>query len=369
MKHEHSLSAHHSRGRILSGSAGAFRFTCLVTAIGSYSAESVISSLREHWGARVVGTNTQPHDWCTTSALLDAFHRVPAARNVTEYVERVLDICEIEQVTHVLPLIDPEVDAFALHHEVFAERGITLCMQPLETIRVARDKWLVHQAFRNDPLIRTIPTWRLEDLPVSGLDLPLIAKPRDGRNCEGLMQVRDADFLHYVRKRFCDRDYIVQPLLPGDVCVVDVVRQQSTGAWAAMARQELVRTPNGAGLTVRMLADAGLVEMAGQVARVLGVNGCINMEFLVQDGEALLMDVNPRFSGGIAFSHLSGYDMVANHLRCFREAPLGEPLLPAPSIHARRLVEVTTFTAPAATPGSLVALPGLLGSGDRSASL
>lgn len=369
MKHEHSLSAHRSRGRILSGSAGAFRFTCLVTAIGSYSAESVISSLREHWGARVVGTNTQPHDWCTTSALLDAFHRVPAARNVTEYVERVLDICEIEQVTHVLPLIDPEVDAFALHHEVFAERGITLCMQPLETIRVARDKWLVHQAFRNDPLIRTIPTWRLEDLPVSGLDLPLIAKPRDGRNCEGLMQVRDADFLHYVRKRFCDRDYIVQPLLPGDVCVVDVVRQQSTGAWAAMARQELVRTPNGAGLTVRMLADAGLVEMAGQVARVLGVNGCINMEFLVQDGEALLMDVNPRFSGGIAFSHLSGYDMVANHLRCFREAPLDEPLLPAPSIHARRLVEVTTFTAPAATPGSLVALPGLLGSGDCSASL
>lgn len=193
MKHEHSLSARHSRGRILSGSSGGSPFTCLVTAIGSYSAESVISSLREHWDARVVGTNTQPHDWCTTSALLDAFHRVPAARNVTEYVERVLNICEIEHVTHVLPLIDPEVDAFALHHEVFAERGITLCMQPLETIRVARDKWLVHQAFRNDPLIRTIPTWRLEDLPVSGLDLPLIAKPRDGRNCEGLMQVRDAD--------------------------------------------------------------------------------------------------------------------------------------------------------------------------------
>ena len=336
----------------MSVSAGAFPFTCLVSAIGSYSAESVISSLREHWCARVVGTNTQPRDWCTTSALLDTFHRVPPARNVSEYVECILRICEAEQVTHVLPLIDPEVDAFALHHEAFAERGITLCMQPLETIRVARDKWLVHQAFRNDPLIRTIPTWRLEDLPVSGLDLPLIAKPRDGRNCEGLMQVRDGDFLHYVRKRFSDRDYIVQPLLPGEVCVVDVVRQQSSGDWAAMARQELVRTPTGAGLTVRMLADPQLVEMAGQVARVLGVNGCINMEFLVQDGEALLMDVNPRFSGGIAFSHLSGYDMVSNHLRCFREARLDEPVLPAPSIHARRLVEVTTCTGQPARVGA-----------------
>lgn len=346
----------------MSGSAGSFPFTCLVTAIGSYSAESVIASLREHWGARVVGTNTQPRDWCATSALLDTFHRVPAARNVTEYLERILRICEAEQVTHVLPLIDPEVDAFALHHEAFTERGITLCMQPLETIRVARDKWRVHQAFGNDPLIRTIPTWRLEDLPMAGLDLPLIAKPRDGRNCEGLMQVRDADFLHYVRQRFSDRDYIVQPLLPGDVCVVDVVRQQSSGAWAAMARQELVRTPTGAGLTVRMLADVRLVEMAGQVARVLGVNGCINVEFIVQDGEALLMDVNPRFSGGIAFSHLSGYDMVANHLRCFREAPLDASVLPAPSIHARRLVEVTTFAAPAASPDPVIVLPGSQGS-------
>lgn len=336
----------------MSAPASGFPFTCLVTAIGSYSAESVIASLREHWGARVVGTNTQPWDWCTTSALLDAFHQVPPARGVEAYIGRLLEVCEAERVTHVLPLIDPEVDAFARHHEAFAERGITLCMQPLETIRVARDKWLVHQAFQDDPLIRTIPTWRLEDLPVPGLGLPLIAKPRDGRNCEGLMQVRDEDFLHYVRKRFSGRDYIVQPLLPGDVCVVDVVRQQSTGDWAAMARQELVRTPTGAGLTVRMLADPHLVAMAGRVAEVLGVNGCINMEFLVQDGEALLMDVNPRFSGGIAFSHLSGYDMVANHLRCFREASLDAPLLPAPSIHARRLVEVTTHSGLPASLGA-----------------
>lgn len=332
-------------GCVLNSPAGGFPLTCLVTAIGSYSAEAVIASLREHWGARVVGSNTQPRDWCTTALLLDAFHQVPPARNgAAEYVARILDICEAERVTHVLPLIDPEVDAFALHHEAFAARGITLCMQPLETIRVARDKWLVYRAFCDDPLVRPIPTWRLEDLPVPGLDLPLIAKPRDGRNCEGLMQVRDEDFLHYVRKRFSNRDYIVQPLLPGDVCVVDVVRQHSSGEWAAMARQELVRTPTGAGQTVRMLADPHLLEMAGQVAGVLGVNGCINMEFLVQDGEALLMDVNPRFSGGIAFSHRSGYDMVSNHLRCFREAPLDAPVLPAASIHARRLVEVTTCT-------------------------
>lgn len=31
----------------------------------------------------------------------------------------------------------------------------------------------------------------------------------------------------------------------------------------------------------------------------------------------LLMDINPRFSAGVSFSMLAGYNMVNNHLRCF----------------------------------------------------
>lgn len=318
--------------------------TCLITATGAFCAEAVIDSLRRHSNARLLGTNYRPAEWCATSALLDAAFQVPPAREVDAYVRRILEICDAERVTHVLPMIDPEVDAFALHHEAFAARGITLCMPPLESIRVARDKWLVHQAFQDVPGIRTIPTWRLRDLPVPGLELPLIAKPCDGRNCEGLVRIQDPDYLRYIQDKCRDRDYIVQPLLPGEVCVVDVVRQAGTGQWAGMARQELIRTPTGAGLTVQMLPDASLVEAAGRVAEVLGVNGCINMEFLVHDGEALLMDVNPRFSGGIAFSYLSGYDMVLNHFRCFSGGELDAPVMPAPAIHARHYVEVTTVS-------------------------
>ena len=41
------------------------------------------------------------------------------------------------------------------------------------------------------------------------------------------------------------------------------------------------------------------------------------MEFIKSDNKYFLIDINPRFSAGVAFSLLAGYDMVNNHLNCF----------------------------------------------------
>ncbi|MFJ3264188.1 ATP-grasp domain-containing protein [Pseudomonas sp. NPDC086581] len=319
--------------------------TYLVTAIGSLCAEAVIQSLRRVPRARVAGINSLPREWTATSSLLDAFHRVPPARDVPAYIASVLDICRLEQVTHVLPLIDLEVDAFTLHRQEFSAQGVTLCMAPAETVRISRDKWLVYDTFRDHPVIHPIPTWKLEDPEVDDLPFPLHAKPRDGRSSEGLARILDADDLAYLRKKLKSRPYVVQPLLDGDVHVVDIVRRRATGQWAGMARKELVRTSNGAGVTVRMLDEPALLDAASQVAVALDLDGCINIEFLVGGDWPLVMDINPRFSGGVAFSHLSGYDMVANHLRCFSAEPLDPPVIPAPAIHARRYME-TTFAMP-----------------------
>jgi len=289
---------------------------------------------------RILGSSTVPQEWTAASALLDTVYRVPTARDSLAYVGSVLSLCESEGVTHVLPLTDVEVDAFAQHHEAFSCRGITLCMSPVEGVRVSRDKWRFFEVFRNDPVIHTIPTWLLEELPLTGLTFPMLAKPRGGRSSEGLERIYDAHDLLYFRRKLDGRGYIVQPLFDGEVCVVDVVRQRTSGRAAAMARQELMRTSNGAGMTVRMLNDPLLIDLALEVARALDVNGCINIEFLLHAGVPLLMDINPRFSAGVAFSQLSGYDMVSNHWRCFSGETLDAPVMPEPRIYVRRIVEV-----------------------------
>ena len=168
---------------------------------------------------------------------------------------------------------------------------------------------------------------------------PLIAKPRWGRSSEGQVNIPDAGALRFWGERLAEQDYVVQPFHAGDVLVVDVVRQYDSGVSVAMTRQELLRTTNGAGMAVRMLPGHVCGVQAAEAAEILDLQGCINLEFLLVDGTPLLMDVNPRFSAGVAFSIRAGYDMVINHLHCFDGGFLEPYFPPANIVYTRGFVE------------------------------
>jgi len=113
------------------------------------------------------------------------------------------------------------------------------------------------------------------------------------------------------------QDYIFQPFIYGNIFTVDTVRDK-TGNCVAVARQELTRTSNGAGITVDVKRNTLLEQSAKFVANELNILGCINIEFIFDGNNYYLMDINPRFSAGVGFSCISGYDFVNNHLRCFK---------------------------------------------------
>ncbi len=299
----------------------------LVTAIGSLSAAAVIASLRDIPGCSIVGTNASPAAWIHASCLVDAFHQVPPASLREAFLAALLRICREHTVTHILPLTDPEVDVLSDLETVMAAEGVTLCIAPPHAIKACRDKWLAYQQCVQAGDIPVIPTWLPMDGGTDALPFPLIAKPRLGRSSEGLVRLDDARDLEHFRTKYQGQPYIIQPLLAGRVCVVDIVRQRSTGKWAAASRVELLRTSNGAGTTVQMMPAPHLCALAQRVAERLDTNGCINIEFLWPDASgkekepsgdsSLLMDINPRFSAGVGFSRMFGYDMVKNHLACF----------------------------------------------------
>ena len=232
-----------------------------------------------------------------------------------------------------------EVDLLSLYREKFNAAGAVVCIPSQLALQTARDKLAIYQYFVSHPRIQPIATMDLK--AVKGVDLswPLIAKPRRGRSSEGQVSIPDAGALQFWGKRLAGQDYVVQPFHAGDILVVDVVRQHGSGVSVAMTRHELLRTTNGAGMAVRMLPGHICGVQAVEVADVLGLEGCINLEFLLVDDVPLLMDVNPRFSAGVAFSIRAGYDMVINHLRCFDGGLLEPCSPPAHAIYTRGFVD------------------------------
>lgn len=312
----------------------------LVTAIGSISAEAVIAGLRRQPGATVHGSNMHPQLWTAAARLVDGFHQVPPATDTSDYLCRLLEICTGECISHILPLTDPEVDVLSRHRQLFEERGITLCIPPRQAILLARDKLAIHHHFSGHSRIRTIPT-AAPSLPLTaGVDYPLLAKPRFGRSSEGHIVITDPTAMEFWLDRIDHDSYIIQPRLQGDVYVTDVVRTPNGRMTVAIARRELLRTTNGAGMTVAMAPGHPCCALACEAAEAIGLHGCVNLEFLVVDNQPLLMDVNPRFSAGIAFTWMAGYDMVTNHLRCFApECAIDPAIQPPEGVYIRGMIE------------------------------
>ena len=112
----------------------------LVTAIGSFSADCVISTLKEN-GHRVIGCDIYPAEWHAVSSDCDRVYRSPLARDTTDYINFILDVCEKESVTHVIPLTDIEIDQLNLNRDIINKTGVVLCMQKESTQAVSRDKY------------------------------------------------------------------------------------------------------------------------------------------------------------------------------------------------------------------------------------
>lgn len=321
--------------------------TALVTAIGSFSADAVIRTLRE-MGWRVIGSDIYEKEWVATSLDVDAFYQAPYATDEDRYISFIKEVCEKEKVDRILPLIDVEVDVLNRNRSEIEQGGLRICMSDSEAIEVLRDKFMMSKLVKGvlDQLdetefkgaVRVIPTERASEIDFEEVTYPLILKPVDGRSSSGLYRIFHEDQLGFALSNIMDPEklndtslsnYLVQPLIKGNVVTVDILRD-GEGNCIALPREELIRTLNGAGLSVRVFRDKVLEEVCCRIADRAGIKGCVNFEFIHGEGSGVyyFIECNPRFSGGIAFTELSGVPMIRNHVNIFDGRAMEE--LPEP---------------------------------------
>lgn len=314
----------------------------LITAIGSMSAPAVINTLKRA-SHTVIGCDIYPEQWVYASRLVDNFVQVPRATNSQVFIESINAICDQHRIDAIIPLTDVEVDTLSDARGELCSSAM-LALMAAESIAVARDKLTWSQRFSHNEAFLSLPTVALAESQTLSFGFPVILKQRNGRSSEGLRRVETQAELIELRQRLNGNDWIVQPYLPGDVHVIDIVRQRETGEWAGVARKELLRTANGAGLTVEIIQDEALLAKAAEVARLLDLNGCINIEFMRHSTGDYLMDINPRFSAGVEFSVMAGYDMITNHLHCFTRRPIQPAVTVQNAVFTRHYVAEKSFT-------------------------
>lgn len=280
----------------------------LITAIGSFSADCVISTLKVAEN-KVVGCDIYPSTWHYVSQKCDAVYQAPLATDEDKYIDFLISTCKKESLDYIIPLTDLEIDVLNRNREPFSAANIDLLIQSEYCLSIARNKLAMYHLFMNDSYVNVPFSINSEQL-TSDFPLPAIAKPIHGRSSEGIFKVQTTNQLMEATSK---KNYIVQTLINGSVYTVDYVRD-AFGCDFAIPREELLRTKNGAGTTVRIIPDSLLCSTASYIGETLGILGCINMEFILSNGKYYLIDLNPRFSAGVAFSNYVGFDMVSSHV-------------------------------------------------------
>ncbi len=285
----------------------------LVTSIGSFSADCVINSLRLFCSGRILGCDIYPLQWHAVSAKFDYVYKAPLVNEEDKYLRFIKELCIKESIKTIIPLTDIEVDFFNNHRDFFEKNNIVVTIANHNFLNVVRNKHNLFQFTKTCNSLVPINSYLFQEL--TGLEkYPLIAKPKDGRSSEGI----------YYLERFSDlkighnnEKYFFQEVVPGSVCTVDYVRSSLTKDSYFIPRKELLRTANGAGMTIETFYSDYIGEITNEIGDKLDVNGCINLEFILNGDKYYLIDINPRFSAGVGFSKLAGYDFVKSHILCF----------------------------------------------------
>ncbi len=223
------------------------------------------------------------------------------------YIPIIESICDAEGVNLVIPTIDDELPIFGRALSRFEQQGIAVAVSSEATSNICNDKYETFLfCARNE--INTPATRLAGDVDFASLRYPVYVKPRFGRGSVNVFLVPNETqlklFLDYVP------DAIVQDQLAGTEFTVDVLSDFNGQVLSIVPRERLVIRAgvSDKGVTRR---NSDVMAFAKDVAERLQITGPANIQCKWDGRDVSLIEVNPRFSGGIPLTIASGADFAS----------------------------------------------------------
>lgn len=235
--------------------------------------------------------------------LADTAELAPRIDN-PDYVQKLLNICDLYQVKLLIPLIDTELYLLSLYKQKFIDHGVTLLMSSVLANEICCSKKKTG-AFFLEIGVKTPKIYELSE--VEDLNFPLVLKPDTGSSSVGLYYINNRVelefFFNYVENA------IIQELIIGEEYTIDTLVDFQGNVVSIVPRLRLETRAGeiSKGTTVK---NPALIAAAKHVVESLpGAIGCVTVQcFLQSDGEIIFIEINPRFSGGYPLSYRAGAD-------------------------------------------------------------
>ena len=255
----------------------------------------------------------------------DGFFTVPRFSD-PEYINALLDICKKENADYLIPLHEGEFSVLAASYDRFKEAGITLLLSDSKIIDICKDKKSTADFFEKYDIPAPKTYKRNASGEYADIVFPAVVKPADGMGSANVFVVEDAEDLKYALKKVGSP--IVQQKMDGTEYTMDVLCDND-GECVYIVPRIRIEVQSGEVSKSKVVLNKDIIDISKKVMESLKKEGRIIGPFTLQcfvadDGSVRMLEINPRFGGGVPLSFRAGAD-YASALVSMREGKKAEP--------------------------------------------
>jgi len=228
------------------------------------------------------------------------FYTVPASREPT-FVPAIEIIVKEERPNYIFPSLDCDQFFFSADSDLVGRYGVKSLSTPVETLKIYRDKCLMHEACRANG----IPVPRRYDLSQVDSQKCYFVKPVRGWASEGAREMKGGEILALQHPH----DFIIEEVCRAPERTLECFFHN--GRMSSVCRDRLA-TKAGVCTKTRVHKSPRLEEIARRFAESFKVPLIFNLQFMDDaEGRPVVTDVNLRTAGGMGLSYAAGWDEVS----------------------------------------------------------
>lgn len=270
--------------------------------MGGSSGISLINHLKRH-DFRVIAVDANPYAVGLLHA--DISYVVPEC-TCSNYVDVIKSICEKEQVSFVVPLIDEELKLIKGLENNFLK---VICPS-INFIDASLNKYNLIKSLSY--FLQYLPKTFLFSDDFSSLGFPFIIKPKFGRGSKGLYIIQNKDELEKFKLiNQGDLDsYIVQEKIEGDEYTVSVIANPNNELLSVVPKKIIEKK----GITNIAVTDFNeeINKLCEEITYNLKPNNPYNAQLILDNKtqQPYIFEINPRFSTTITLTIAAGIDEI-----------------------------------------------------------
>ncbi|MCX7986415.1 MAG: ATP-grasp domain-containing protein [Bacteroidales bacterium] len=233
--------------------------------------------------------------------------------NDPQLFEHLLSVVKEKNIHILLPFVDPAVEVLALFRRI-APSDVFIPVSNVEIAKTFFDKKLANEWF----IFHGFP------VPEEDKKYPLIAKPRKGSAAKGLAIFQNEQEREIFFQTHSPEDYLIQAYLSADEFTVDsYVSVRGNGILGVVPRQRL-EVFNGEVVKSVTTRNEEIIDLSKKILGAAAFCGPITIQFLRErsTGKIYVMEINPRFGGGVINTIEAGFDIPSILLKEYLNLPI-----------------------------------------------